>query len=69
MASTGSTRLQSTFIIATIHASFTNPDQSATMMSHRFNLLAIVAVLLAVSGEAKQLRATRDLVNAEEVSK
>ena len=38
-------------------------------MSHRFNLVAVVAVLLAVSGQAKQLRTTRDLVNAEEVSK
>ena len=38
------------------------------MMSHRFNLLAVMAVLLAVSGEAKQLR-TRELVDAEEVSK
>ena len=39
------------------------------MISHRFNLFAVVAVLLAVSGEAKQLRATRELINAEEVSK
>lgn len=40
------------------------------MMSHRFNLLAVMAVLLAVSGEAKQQQLrTRELVNAEEVSK